>query len=61
MEDKRAQKTSQINEQHILKRSVNAMLIAERDLRDASNQDWNQTLRASCRIQRMALDGETCA
>ena len=47
-------------EEHILRRIVNAILVAEQDLRDASPREWTQTLIASCRLQRRAIEGELC-
>lgn len=59
MDEKHTQ--AQATEEHILRRIVNAMLAAEHELRDASTGEWAQHLRASCRLQRMAFDGDTCA
>ena len=59
MDDKHTQTLT--TEEHILRRIVNAMLAVEQDLRDATTGEWTRTLVASCRIQRRAIEGETCA
>lgn len=61
MEDKKTKAITNVTEEHMLERIVNAMLVAERDLRHAGTHEWNQTLLASCRLQRMAFEGDTCA
>ena len=58
MDDK--QTPTLTKEEHILRRIVNAMLAVEHDLRDATTGEWTRTLVASCRIQRLAIDGEVC-
>lgn len=55
------QTQTQTTEEHILRRIVNAMLAVEQDLRDAPTGEWTQTLVASCRIQRRAIEGEMLA
>jgi hypothetical protein len=58
MEDRRIDITQQDgNETDILGHIVDAMLAAEEDLRDATMEEWSQTLVESCR-RRKRLFGD---